>query len=1033
MPLGVLNNISAVYAENNLNQTQSSLQNVLTQLSSGSKINSGADDPAGLSIANGLAANSAALSQSSSNASEGAGFLQVADGALSQVTSLLTSAVTLATEAGGGTLSGSQLSAANQEYQDILTQIGTIGSTTEYNGLSVFSSDTSMSALSWAQGTGTPATSAAATASQVLSGAITPGGTTAGIAEVAAGTYAAPGNLTWTAGGSGTSSVMTTGPIASGSELSGTLAFTPTHSGGGSPNAISVNLGTTLTAGTSLSAQAIQLATAINTQAGNANEYTVTVVNGDELQIGMGTHAATDDLTGFNVPASAPATSGTVAAQTAASLTAASNDSLTGTLTLTSQSTTPAGTPANVVFAGSGSSTVTGTITSGDALSGTISIGASIPAGSAQPIVWSNNGASDETETFTTTINTANTLTGSFTFGASADTNGPYTVDLSALHGETQAEVISTIQGDITGGTSNPSDYSIQYNSTSGQLTIGLSSTGLSDFTSGTFDETDGTSTNAPKQATPLQTLGPTVVNLNGVTTGNGTTGGNLASTIQAALGSNYTVNYTAASGALTIGLSGGSGTVSFTPTGTPVQEAAPATVSSGSPKAITLAGVNTSDLAAYVGQQLNGVNNGTPAADYTVAYGSGALTVTLTSAAATAGITGLGIASNVTQTSANAASIAVADGDTLQGTLTIDQTFGSTAQTPVLVNLTGAAVDGVTGAGTSTANSGAALISAVNAALGSNAAYYNVTYGVETGTGTLSIAVNAAGQAANVSSISIANGTTNSTELSQTQTTASAITAGSSVLGNFTVTPTGSSTQAINVDLSNTPTTGLAAALQSQLGTNYLVGYNATSGALNIGVSATGAAAGITGFTVAEASAQSASVVTAPSGGVNIYTSDGTSTGSQNYNVTVGTLSDATVGTSAVSSALGTAVSVTVSGTAGTGGITAGGGVGTSLTGTKLDSQADAESALQTVDNAINAVAYQRGQVGANINTLTAASNIASSQMTNITSAQNTITATDYASATSNMSKYEILTQTGISALAQANSTQQMVTKLLQ
>ena len=172
MPLGVLNNISAVYAENNLNQTQSSLQNVLTQLSSGSRINSGADDPAGLSIANGLAANSAALTQSSSNASEGAGFLQVADGALSQVTSLLTSAVTLATEAGGGTLSGSQLGAANQEYQDILTQIGTIGSTTEYNGISVFSSDQTTSALTWGN-TGSPwtsattASSAAATAAAV--------------------------------------------------------------------------------------------------------------------------------------------------------------------------------------------------------------------------------------------------------------------------------------------------------------------------------------------------------------------------------------------------------------------------------------------------------------------------------------------------------------------------------------------------------------------------------------------------------------------------------------------------------------------------------------------------------------------------------------------------------------------------------------------------------------------------------------------------------------------------------------------------
>jgi len=114
-------------------------------------------------------------------------------------------------------------------------------------------------------------------------------------------------------------------------------------------------------------------------------------------------------------------------------------------------------------------------------------------------------------------------------------------------------------------------------------------------------------------------------------------------------------------------------------------------------------------------------------------------------------------------------------------------------------------------------------------------------------------------------------------------------------------------------------------------------------------------------------------------------------------------------------------------------GGTSAGAGAGTSLTGTSLNSQGDAEAALQTVTDAINAVAYQRGQVGANINTLTAASNIASAEQTNVESAQNTITATDYAAATSNMSKFEILTQTGISALAQANSTEQMVTKLLQ
>jgi len=108
MALGVLNNPSAIYAENNLNKTNASLQTVLEQLSSGSRINSGADDAAGLSPVNGLEANSVALTQSGTNATEGVGLLQVADGALSQVTRLLDRAVTLATEASNGTLNPTQ-------------------------------------------------------------------------------------------------------------------------------------------------------------------------------------------------------------------------------------------------------------------------------------------------------------------------------------------------------------------------------------------------------------------------------------------------------------------------------------------------------------------------------------------------------------------------------------------------------------------------------------------------------------------------------------------------------------------------------------------------------------------------------------------------------------------------------------------------------------------------------------------------------------------------------------------------------------
>lgn len=147
--LSILNNISAMTAENQLNKTQSNLQNTLTQLSSGQRINSGADDAAGLSIANGLEANIAALTQSSQNASNGIGEMQVADGALSQVTSLLNRAVTLATEASSGTLdsSGSQSTALNTEFQSIITEINSIGTNTKFNGTQVFGSSSLGNAL----------------------------------------------------------------------------------------------------------------------------------------------------------------------------------------------------------------------------------------------------------------------------------------------------------------------------------------------------------------------------------------------------------------------------------------------------------------------------------------------------------------------------------------------------------------------------------------------------------------------------------------------------------------------------------------------------------------------------------------------------------------------------------------------------------------------------------------------------------------------------------------------------------------------
>ena len=311
-----------------------------------------------MSIANGLAANSAALSQSSSNASEGAGFLQVADGALSQVTSLLTSAVTLATEAGGGTLSGSQLGAANQEYQDILTQIGTIGSTTEYNGISVFSSDQTTSALTWGN-TGSPwtsattASSAAATAAAVAGASIVAGGVTAGTAPTLAATYGTASALSWSGGG--TSSL--TGTITEGGKIGGTLTFVPTVSGSAG-TAVTIDLtqanlaGLTSSDSSTRTTAAAQLATDLNASAGAVTsagtDFTVTD-NGTSIVIGLGADASGDDITALVAPSS----KGTEALQNGFTLTVVDGDSISGTIDLAgSGSGAASGVPATIALTG---------------------------------------------------------------------------------------------------------------------------------------------------------------------------------------------------------------------------------------------------------------------------------------------------------------------------------------------------------------------------------------------------------------------------------------------------------------------------------------------------------------------------------------------------------------------------------------------------------------------------------------------------------------------------------------------------------
>jgi len=134
----ILNNISALNAQNQLNINNVNLARTLQRLSSGKRINTGADDAAGLEIADSLNANTQALDQAVRNANDGISVSQIADGALQQITNLLTRGVTLAEEAATGTVDSNGRTSLNNELTQIQAEIARIAAQTNYNGTGIF-------------------------------------------------------------------------------------------------------------------------------------------------------------------------------------------------------------------------------------------------------------------------------------------------------------------------------------------------------------------------------------------------------------------------------------------------------------------------------------------------------------------------------------------------------------------------------------------------------------------------------------------------------------------------------------------------------------------------------------------------------------------------------------------------------------------------------------------------------------------------------------------------------------------------------
>ena len=134
MPLVVNTNMNALTIENLLNNTNNSVSNDLTELSSGLRINSAANDPAGYAIANAFKASIAAMNVASQNASQAQSMLQTADGAYIQINNILVQMKSLATEAASGQESSTNLGSLQGEYSDLQSEIDQIAQSTNYSG-----------------------------------------------------------------------------------------------------------------------------------------------------------------------------------------------------------------------------------------------------------------------------------------------------------------------------------------------------------------------------------------------------------------------------------------------------------------------------------------------------------------------------------------------------------------------------------------------------------------------------------------------------------------------------------------------------------------------------------------------------------------------------------------------------------------------------------------------------------------------------------------------------------------------------------
>ena len=139
MTLNIRTNVPSIVAQRNVNASTTRLRTAYERLSSGLRINRASDDAAGLAIAENLKVDARVASVAIRNANDGISIVAITDGAIAEITNILSRLAELSAQSANGVYGNGQRSALQLEFSALMSEVERIAVNTEFNGMKLLS------------------------------------------------------------------------------------------------------------------------------------------------------------------------------------------------------------------------------------------------------------------------------------------------------------------------------------------------------------------------------------------------------------------------------------------------------------------------------------------------------------------------------------------------------------------------------------------------------------------------------------------------------------------------------------------------------------------------------------------------------------------------------------------------------------------------------------------------------------------------------------------------------------------------------